>query len=1130
MFHHSAPGSLPGVVRLHLPGLPQRSSLYSGLSASSIFANCSLLKLLKLRALVTALLLVPSLEVSAENCARLAGQLVSLESTVHVKSVDGDDWIQASQSQNLCEGDTIRVGKSSRAAVQLVNEAVVRLDENTTMRLLNISGAVEDRSFLEVLGGKIKSFIRKPRLLTVNTPYLNGMIEGTEFQVAVSSEKSSILVLEGQILALNDQGDTRIVPGEQAEAGAGEAPRKTLVVKPRDAVQWAIYAPTLKDFSDRGASDPLYMAAQALSVGQLDEATNALAKVSADSSEARALKSVIALVSNDNAKALSEAQEAVRLDASAATAHVALSYAQQAQFDLDGAQASVEKAVEMEPDNVLAWARLAELQSSSGYLDRSLASAQKASALNPELSRTQTVLGFAYLTRTEMAAAMAAFSKAISLDQSDPLPHLGLGLAKIGNGDLKAGRAEIDVAVSLDPNQSIMRSYLGKAYYEEKRSPLDEQQFEIAKQLDPKDPTPWFYEAIALQTSNRPVEALQSIQEAIVRNDNRAVYRSSLLLDSDLAARGASVGRIFGDLGYQELALREGWKGVITDPTNFSAHRLLSDSYAILPRHEIARVSELLQAQMLQPLSTTPIQPRLAVSNLALVSSGGAGALSFNEFNPVFNRDNFGIQASLIGGENGTVGAEAVVSGVEGKTAFSLGAFHYETDGFRESAHQQEDVANLFLQYEVSDQLSLQTELRYRDSERGDLALRFFPEDIYEGRTETIESTSARIGGRYAFSPASILLASFTYQEQDYRLNDDPFPYPGTVFDENFPDQRGLATEIQHLFRAENFNVTSGIGYFDVDAHDEITIDLGPFFGPGIIMERENYITHHANAYSYVQYQALDTLSLTAGFSYDDVSGDYPGEEVEEFNPKLGVIWEPWNSTTFRAAYFETVKRTLVTNQTLEPTQVAGFNQFFDDVDLTEAKHTGAAIDQRFGANFSAGLEYSKRELDVPILTADGGVTVDWDEKLWRLYMLWTPTDYLALSAKYEFEELERSEGFEFGVSESETHKFPLGISYFNPCGFGASLVATYYDQEGIFGSEDFIFLHDDFEPLHSGTDDFWTVDLTLNYRLPRRLGMVTIGANNLLDEEFNYFDPDLNNSSIQPSRLVYARVTISFP
>src|ERR1043166_8201031 len=166
-----------------------------------------------------------------------------------------------------------------------------------------------------------------------------------------------------------------------------------------------------------------------------------------------------------------------------------------------------------------------------------------------------------------------------------------------------------------------MRSYLGKAYFEEKREKQAGDQYQIAKQLDPNDPTPYFYDAILKQTTNRPVEALQDMEQAIERNDNRAVYRSRLLLDADLASRSAALGRIYSDLGFQQLALVEGWKSVNTDPANFSAHRFLADSYSVLPRHEIARVGELLQSQLLQPLNTTPIQPHLAESNLLLLSA-----------------------------------------------------------------------------------------------------------------------------------------------------------------------------------------------------------------------------------------------------------------------------------------------------------------------------------------------------------------------------------------------------------------------------------------------------------------------------------------------------------------------------
>src|SRR5437763_8950888 len=203
-----------------------------------------------------------------------------------------------------------------------------------------------------------------------------------------------------------------------------------------------------------------------------------------------------------------------------------------------------------------------------------------------------------------------------------------------------------------------------------------------AKTEDPRDPTPYFYDAIRKQTTNRPVEALQDLQKAIELNDNRAVYRSRLLLDSDLAARSAALGRIYSDLGFQQLALVEGWKSVNTDPTNFSAHRFLADSYSVLPRHEIARVSELLQSQLLQPLNTTPIQPHLAESNLPLISAGGPGGLSFNEFNPIFNRDGVTFQMSGLAGENSTYAGEGVLSGIYKNVVFSLVGFYFQTDGW----------------------------------------------------------------------------------------------------------------------------------------------------------------------------------------------------------------------------------------------------------------------------------------------------------------------------------------------------------------------------------------------------------------------------------------------------------------
>ena len=479
---------------------------------------------------------------------------------------------------------------------------------------------------------------------------------------------------------------------------------------------------------------------------------------------ALSLQAIIAVVQNDKDRALAVAEKNVAANPTSATARIALSFAQQARFDLPGARASVEKAVELDPRNALAFARLAELNSSFGDLDATFAAAQKAVALDPNLARTQTVLGFAYLTQVRTAEARAAFDKAIVLDQGDPLPRLGLGLAKIRDGRLDEGGRDIEIAASLDPTNSIVRAYLGKLYYEEKRFPLDEREFEMAQELDPKDPTAFFYDAILKQTTNRPVEALQAMEQAIALNDNRAVYRSELLLDSDNASRSASLARIYTDLGFQQLALVEGYKSVNADPTNFSAHRFLSDTYSVLPRHEIARVSELLQSQLLQPINLTPLQPRLAVSNLALISSSGPGTASFSEFNPLFTGDGYTAQFTGMGGEHGTYAGDAVVAGLVGKGAFSFGYSGFQTDGFRVNGDQKDQIFNAFGQYDFTPQTSVQAEYRHRNTKQGDVALRFFESDFFPGERNNTETDMVRAGFRHTFSPGSIVLASVIYQ------------------------------------------------------------------------------------------------------------------------------------------------------------------------------------------------------------------------------------------------------------------------------------------------------------------------------------------------------------------------------
>jgi ferric-dicitrate binding protein FerR (iron transport regulator) len=184
--------------------------------------------------------LLPLHQAWANVCTVDVGRFVSIDGSVDVQGASSNRWTSARLYQTLCQGDTIRVGERSRTAVALINDAVLRLDQNTTLRLLDIAGREQDRSFLDIVRGAFQSFSRKPKTLAVNTPYLNGSIEGTEFLVRVDDTATTITVFEGVVTAANDRGQVALQPGQAARAAAGEAPQTRILVRPRDEVQWAL--------------------------------------------------------------------------------------------------------------------------------------------------------------------------------------------------------------------------------------------------------------------------------------------------------------------------------------------------------------------------------------------------------------------------------------------------------------------------------------------------------------------------------------------------------------------------------------------------------------------------------------------------------------------------------------------------------------------------------------------------------------------------------------------------------------------------------------------------------------------------------------------------------------------------
>lgn len=1090
--------------------------------------------------LLGLLILVPVAAPAWAGCSEPLAQLVSAQGSVSIRAESAPTWQPAASGQDLCAGDFVRVGRSSRAAVRVLSEpGSVRIDQNTTLQI-RPDQTGQDGLALILKRGVANFFSRISRHLSVGTPFVNGTVEGTEFMVSVGADFARFDLYEGKLRLTNASGELELNGRQSARANRDEPPRHYQLLRPRDAVQWTFYfdpllaallasgpavvSADLRDLFERadatlrggdsagafalldgvaaarrGAAFHTLRAALYLTVGRVDAAQSDIAaakRIEPGNADARAIEAFIRLTLNDKDRALALAKEAAAASPHRPLPWFVLSYARQAHFDLPAAMQAAQQAVDADADNGLLRARLAELLLARGNLGAGFAEADQALQDAPESAFVWRIRGFAALLRIAMRDARDSFDRALALDPADPYAHLGKGLTLIRSGELADGREELELAVAFSPRDAFLRTNLGRAYYEEKRDERAATAYELAQEADPKDPTPWLYEAILLRHTNRPVEALQALETSIALNPNRALFRPQATLEGDAAARVATLGQVYRDLGFEQLALLEGWHASQLASDDHAGHRLLAEVYSVLPRHEEARVSELLQAQLLQPISRMPVQPLSAEARLLVPEGLAPSRPGLNEYDSLFERE--GISVFLTGqiGNQEILGDEVLASGLIGNTAFSVGQYHLDTLGSGAIQRTNQDIVLGFVQSQITPRTSVQAELRRSQ-------IRFGP-SVDDPRELTYKDETARVGFAHRWGPGSTLIGSFIYR---------------TVSENDLgvlrADGEAWSAEVRQDWHLRQWRFTAGSGYYQRDADSSFQIF------PLDDARQERF----AQAYLYTHWRPLPPLNFDVGLSYEALDRQFErstrgfasraDDEIYRLNPKVGATWRPTDHTTLRAAAFRTLRRPVLVKQTIEPTEVAGFNQLFDGVNGETAWRYGVGLDHRFSDRLFTGVEFSLRDLRSPILSADGAATSDTQrERFVRGYVYWTPSPRTAISGEYYYEQQV------IGVDEIDdrTHRVPIRFSYYHPTGVTGILRANYVHQAGRFEIE-----------LPREAESFWTWDLGLSYRLPKRIGLVSIAVNNLFDAAFDYIETDPNRPLFAAERNVVLRGSFRF-
>lgn len=727
------------------------------------------------------------------------------------------------------------------------------------------------------------------------------------------------------------------------------------------------------------------LAATALAIGDIPAARREIdAALTADAAAVRplVLLSSIELRQNRPDAARAAAERALAAHPESVGALVAASEAAQSRFDLAAARAYLDRAIALDNREVHALVNRARIRFGTDDTQGAREDADRAAAASANDPQVRSLRGFINLAEGQVAAAQTDFETAAQADPEFGEPHLGLGLTHFRNGRVDDGLLEMLTATLLEPKVSLYQSYLGKAYYQASRVPEGLSALASAKRLDPRDPTPWLYASFYLRDRNQQTDALKELRHAIALNDYRAVYRSRLLLDRDLATKNVSLAEIYRQLGFEAWGAYEALNSLETDVTNASAHLFLADTYLRLPDRNEAVSSELLQYFLYAPVNRNSFnnfaeytalleQPR---RQLAITSETGSRERSFGNLNHRFGNERVAsvafFQAALQEGSRTAKKDDRVQGFFQGKLALGR-----RTD--------------LFLSYSlVRDNTGApeNTTQLFGAETTTPVILRQF---TTPNRTQTnrFNDTETGLGFKHSWRPGSALTASVRYDDLE-QVDERPGAtssrcrgFDLTPFGAH-SDGRTLNTfgttdaQIQQAVRIGKHQFIVGQQVLRVakaaDCAETLTINATgesvSFDFPGSGRDSAEVTTVRD------EIEATRWLHASLGFAYQrmkyrDITAQQTFD-LDEWNPRVGMSARVTRKTVVRAAAFRQLSTTIL-GANIAPATVVGFVTARNEFPTARRTEYNVSVEHSGGRAF-VGVQGFVRDTTVPLLLTSG--------------------------------------------------------------------------------------------------------------------------------------------------------------
>ncbi len=143
------------------------------------------------------------------------GHISFIHGNVSIQRGDSGDWIAATLNTPLEAGDRVSTGDSSRAEVQLDYANIIRLDQNSTVKITNLNqGQIQVQ-----VGEGLASYSVLPNNqadVEIDTPNsaIHPLRQGEYRVEIVNDSQSQITVRDGQAEVSEPQGSTRVEAGQ----------------------------------------------------------------------------------------------------------------------------------------------------------------------------------------------------------------------------------------------------------------------------------------------------------------------------------------------------------------------------------------------------------------------------------------------------------------------------------------------------------------------------------------------------------------------------------------------------------------------------------------------------------------------------------------------------------------------------------------------------------------------------------------------------------------------------------------------------------------------------------------------------------------------------------------------------